>query len=164
MRLGVSDEYVQPGFEDVWYYLWRERRLPVNVDPFDARLDDEQERARLRRVFSRRLDTPAGYALPLAVHDDQWRTAPWFFRDDRMFLLPGDSAMGYRLPLDSLPWAAPQDVAAPIEADPFAARPALPSRAHATQRPDEISPANVRATGELGLLPAPGASAAGVIR
>ncbi len=64
-RLGVSDEYVQPGFEDVWYYLWRERRLPVNVDPFDSRLDDELERARLRRVFSQKLDTVVGYALPL---------------------------------------------------------------------------------------------------
>ncbi|HEY1230955.1 MAG TPA: transglutaminase family protein, partial [Ramlibacter sp.] len=50
-RLGVTDRYVQAGYEDVFYYLWRERKLPVNVDPFDARLDDELERARLRRVF-----------------------------------------------------------------------------------------------------------------
>ena len=35
---------VQAGYEDTFYYLWRERRLPVNVDPFDARLDDELER------------------------------------------------------------------------------------------------------------------------
>jgi hypothetical protein len=45
--------HIEPGFEDTWYYLWRERRLPVNVDPFDSRLDDEMERSRLRRVFSR---------------------------------------------------------------------------------------------------------------
>src|SRR5262249_54006962 len=43
-RLGLAESFIQPGFEDVYYYLWRERRLPVNVDPFDARLDDELER------------------------------------------------------------------------------------------------------------------------
>src|SRR6185369_13895122 len=34
LRLDVPDEFVRAGYEDVWYYLWRERRLPVNVDPF----------------------------------------------------------------------------------------------------------------------------------
>ena len=56
---------LQAGYEDVWYYLWRERKLPVNVDPFDARLDDELERDRLRRVFSQGLDAVVGYALPI---------------------------------------------------------------------------------------------------
>ncbi|HEY6554879.1 MAG TPA: transglutaminase family protein, partial [Vicinamibacteria bacterium] len=50
-RLGVGGEHMQPGYEDTFYYLWRERRLPVNVDPLDARLDDAMERERLRRVF-----------------------------------------------------------------------------------------------------------------
>ena len=65
-----------PGYEDVWYYLWRERRLPVNVDPFDARLDDELERDRLRRVFTQGLDAVVGYALPLrraGGRDGRWR-------------------------------------------------------------------------------------------
>jgi uncharacterized protein (DUF2126 family) len=48
--------FVQPGYEDNFYYLWRERALPVNVDPFESRLDDEMERERLRRVFSQGLD------------------------------------------------------------------------------------------------------------
>ena len=55
-RLGLTDQFIQPGYEDVFYYLWRERRLPVNVDPFDSRLDDEMERVRLRRVFEQKLD------------------------------------------------------------------------------------------------------------
>jgi uncharacterized protein (DUF2126 family) len=81
---------VQPGYEDTWYYLWRERRLPVNVDPFDARLDDELERARLRRVFSRAWTPPVGYLLPLqarvapaAGRARRWITGPWFLRDER---------------------------------------------------------------------------------
>ena len=64
-RLGLDGECIEPGYEDVWYYLWRERRLPVNVDPFDSRLDDELERARLRKVFEQKLDSVVGYLLPL---------------------------------------------------------------------------------------------------
>jgi hypothetical protein len=60
---------IQPGYEDVWYYLWRERKLPVNVDPLEARLDDELERARLRRVFDAGLASVTGYVLPLARGD-----------------------------------------------------------------------------------------------
>ena len=30
-------------------------------------------------------------------------------RDERMYLIPGDSPMGLRLPLDALPWASTVD-------------------------------------------------------
>jgi uncharacterized protein (DUF2126 family)/transglutaminase-like putative cysteine protease len=137
-RLGLTDEHVLAGYEDVWYYLWRERRLPVNVDPFDARLDDELERVRLRRVFDRGLDTPVGYILPLrsisaavpprpnAEAAPRWRTGPWFLRDERLYLVPGDSPMGYRLPLDSLPWMSEHDLPQIYERDPSAPRQPLP--------------------------------------
>jgi uncharacterized protein (DUF2126 family) len=144
-RLGLDSKFVQPGFEDTWYYLWRERRLPVNVDPFDARLDDELERARLRRVFTQGLDATVGYLLPLkrewqvgksgegapllGAQGPAWVTGPWFLRDERLYLMPGDSPMGYRLPLDSTPWAAPGDRPWALEQDPFATLSALPSAA-----------------------------------
>ncbi|MCA3776176.1 MAG: transglutaminase family protein [Burkholderia sp.] len=140
-RLNLTDEFIRPGYEDVWYYLWRERRLPVNVDPFDSRLDDELERARLRKVFDQQLDSVVGYVLPVKRTDDargrhrpgldgpRWQTGPWFFRDERMYLVPGDSPMGYRLPLDSLPWAASADHPYLVERDPFAPRTALPDAA-----------------------------------
>jgi uncharacterized protein (DUF2126 family) len=126
-KLAVDAGQVQPGYEDVWYYLWRERRLPVNVDPFDSRLDDELERLRLRRVFDAGLSAVTGYALPLARERDtattlagpRWVTGPWFFRDERMYLIPGDSPMGYRLPLDSLPWVSAADYPWQHECDPF---------------------------------------------
>jgi uncharacterized protein (DUF2126 family) len=137
-RLGLSDHFVRAGYEDVWYYLWREGRLPVNVDPLDARVDDELERARLRRVFDRGLAAPVGYALPLTTGPAPaagWRTGPWFLRDEKMYLLPGDSPMGYRLPLDSLPWAAPEDVTPDIERDPMAPHPPLPDAGVAVPDP-----------------------------
>lgn len=133
-RLSLTAEFVTPGYEDVWYYLWRERRLPVNVDPFDSRLDDELERARLRKVFEQKLETVVGYVLPIkslergpGLSGPRWQTGPWFFRDERMYLFPGDSPMGYRLPLDSLPWVSKGDFPYLVERDPFAPRDALPS-------------------------------------
>jgi uncharacterized protein (DUF2126 family)/transglutaminase-like putative cysteine protease len=128
-RLGVGGENIRPGYEDAWYYMWRERRLPVNVDPLDARLDDEMERARLARVFGNSLGAVAGYALPLAREDGTgWRSGPWFLRREHLFLLPGDSPMGFRLPLDSLPWVAPGERETIHDPDPLAERPPLPQR------------------------------------
>jgi uncharacterized protein (DUF2126 family) len=111
-RLGLDGKYVFPAFEDVWYYLWRERKLPTNVDPFEAKLADPLERERLHKVFSQGLDKVVGHVLPLAKNETGtgWRTGPWFLRAERCYLIPGDSAMGYRLPLDSQPWAADKDL------------------------------------------------------
>ena len=132
-KLGLVDQYITPGFEDTWYYLWRERRLPINVDPFDAKLDDEMERVRLRRVFSQGLDKTVGYVLPLKAGEladgPRWSTGPWFLRDERMYLVPGDSPMGLRLPLDSLPWVSQADYPYAIEQDHFAERQPLPHAA-----------------------------------
>jgi uncharacterized protein (DUF2126 family)/transglutaminase-like putative cysteine protease len=152
-QLGLPGNTVLPGYEDTWYYLWRERRLPVNVDPFDARLDDEMERNRLRRIFSQGLDAAVGYVLPLqpidppegespVLTETQWQTGRWFVREERMYLMPGDSPMGWRLPLDSLPWAAPTDRWHMIEQDPFSPhllpRAALPA-APVAKQPRHIS-------------------------
>ncbi len=132
-KLGVTPKFIQTAYEDTWYYLWRERRLPVNVDPFNSRLDDEMERARLRRVFEQKLDSPIGYVLPIKVagyaecYGAAWTTGSWFLRDERMYLMPGDSPMGLRLPLDSLPWVSEADFPYMIEQDPSTLRDPLPA-------------------------------------
>jgi uncharacterized protein (DUF2126 family)/transglutaminase-like putative cysteine protease len=138
-RLGIREQFIVPGFEDTFYYLWRERRLPINVDPFDSKLEDKQERARLRRVFAHGLSSVVGYTLPLrpswANDALSWSSGPWFIREERMYLMPGDSPMGFRLPLDSLPWSAPGDTVAIWERDPTAARENLPPRSQLARPP-----------------------------
>ena len=109
-KLELDPKYVFPAFEDVYYYLWRERRLPGNVDPFDSRVDDPLERARLAKVFSQGLTHTVGHVLPIMKNTaNRWQTGPWFLRAERCYLFPGDSAMGYRLPIDSQPWTAQSD-------------------------------------------------------
>lgn len=131
-RLKVEPEFAIPGYEDVWYYLWKERKLPTNVDPLKSNLADKVERDRLARLFNQGLNKIVGYTLPITrdhfTNDVKWRTGPWFFRQEHMFLLPGDSPMGFRLPLDSLPWVPPQDYPHVLNADPFAHRDPLPKR------------------------------------
>jgi len=132
VRLQVDPGFSIPAHEDVWYYLWRERRLPVNVDPLKSELKDPLERERFARLFDQGLEKVAGYALPLARveagEQKMWRSGAWFVRGESMFLVPGDSPMGYRLPLDSLPWVAPEDYPYPQYPDPMAPQDPLPRR------------------------------------
>jgi len=129
-KLAVDPKNVMAAFEDTWYYLWRERRLPTNVDPFNSRLEDPLERERLRRVFSQGLDTAVGHVLPLwkPWPGAAWKSGSWFLRDERCYLVPGDSAMGLRLPLDSQPWVAAGDHPWIHQPDPMFTPPPLPTR------------------------------------
>ncbi len=132
-RLGLDPARLVAGYEDVYYYLWKEGTLPANVDPFDSKLSDPLERRRLARLFERGLDRVTGYALPLRWVEDgdgsgRWVSGRWPFRRERMYLLPGDSPMGLRLPLDSLPWVPPEQRDLSPPRDPFEARAPLSAR------------------------------------
>jgi uncharacterized protein (DUF2126 family) len=107
-QLGVDPCYVVHGYEDVMYYMWKERRLPANVDLRDSKLEDETERRRLARVFEQGVTQPVGCVLPLQYQwwltTPRWCSGPWVVRAEELFLIPGDSPMGFRLPLQSLIW------------------------------------------------------------
>ncbi len=137
-RLGCGGNWILPAFEDAWYYLWKERRLPTNVDPFNSRLRDEEERVRLAKVFEQGLDKIVGYSLPLQRQSGQsgpiWLSSPWYFRPQRCYLLPGDSPMGLRLPLVSLPWVKPGDYPHVHPQEPLEQRGPSPPREEFKQR------------------------------
>ncbi|WP_415878933.1 DUF2126 domain-containing protein [Methylomonas sp. TEB] len=105
-RLGVAGEFILPGFEDPLYYLLQEGLVPKNLDPLQVDLKDDLERQRLAKLLSADLGAPVGYVLPLhwSYQAGSWNSSAWEFRRGAMFLVPGDSAMGLRLPLNSLPW------------------------------------------------------------
>ena len=105
-RLGVTTATIKAGYEDPLHYLLQEGLVPDNLDPLKADLKDSLERKRLARLLAGGLNAPTGYVLPLHRHGGRnaWASSPWTFRRGEMFLVPGDSAMGLRLPLGSLPW------------------------------------------------------------
>jgi uncharacterized protein (DUF2126 family) len=132
-RLEVDASLALPAYEDAWYYMWRERRLPANVDPLQSQLSDEEERARLARVFEQGIDRVVGYVLPLRRRWTSnpgwhWESGRWFLRPEHLFLIPGDSPIGYRLPLDSLPWVTKTDYPYIYEQDLHVERPPLPPK------------------------------------
>ncbi|MEO8061822.1 MAG: transglutaminase family protein [Pseudomonadota bacterium] len=130
-KLGLPPEYVFETYEDAFYYMWRERRLPSNVDPFKSKLEDKVERERLMRVFEQGLDSVVGHVLPVAkdASGKRWQTGSWFLRRERCYLVPGDSSIGYRLPLDSIPWVKKSEYPYTSEPDPMAAPVLLPASA-----------------------------------
>ncbi len=123
-RLGLSPAFVQAGYEDALHYLLKEAETPINLDLKTINLKDPLERRSLAAKLSRGLDEAVGYVLPIARDSTKncWRSSVWRFRRGRLFLLPGDSPIGLRLPLDSLPWVAEAEREHPIPLDLFAPR------------------------------------------
>jgi uncharacterized protein (DUF2126 family) len=184
-RLQLDPSYLFQAFEDTWYYLWRERRLPSNVTVDQAKVKDPLERERLAHVFEHGLEAAVGTVLPIQREHNgsgRWRSGPWFLRSEKCYLIPGDSPLGYRLPLDSLPWAAPMDAGFIAEPDPMAPHPDLPPldafrRAPVLRRQERGLTADTNNDGEvrreawrralapdLGPRPAVGGSAANIVR
>lgn len=122
--LNMPRGHVREGYEDALYHLWQEARVAPNLDPATATLNDAAARRSLAEKLSRGLDRPVGYVLPLMWDwsGDRFVSGPWNFRRDRMYLTPGDSPMGLRLPLDSLPWIDESEREPQLEIDPFAPR------------------------------------------
>jgi uncharacterized protein (DUF2126 family) len=129
-KLKVDPEFAIAAYEDVWHYVAKERQLPVNVDARDNKLKNPEERARLARIAEQGMGEVTGYVLPLRRQwwqaQARWESGPWPLRSDTMFLLPGDSPIGLRLPLDSLPWTPPSQSGDFFVADPSAPRAPLP--------------------------------------
>jgi uncharacterized protein (DUF2126 family)/transglutaminase-like putative cysteine protease len=126
-NLGLTREHLMAGFEDIFYYLWKERRLPMNVTVEDPRLEDPLERETLTKIFDRGLGSAVGHLLPLARRGGEWVTGSWFLRGEQLFLVPGNHPMGFRLPLDGLPWAEKGDLELLMPMDPTVPREPLPA-------------------------------------
>ncbi len=114
--LGVGDSTLLAGWEDPLHALWQEAILPDgpapsdDLDPSNPELSTEAKRRRLTETIDARAADPAGWILPLhqtTVDGPEWSTSTWATRRSRIFLTPGDSPMGYRLPLASLRWESP---------------------------------------------------------
>lgn len=130
-RLGVEPDLVVPAFEDPAEWIIKEGNLPENVTPENSKLKDPEERARIARVFGRGLTEPSGYILPIQAWQARaggrrWRSEKWKLRRGHLYLVPGDSPVGYRLPLGTLPHVPPAQFPYTYIVDPSVPRGPLP--------------------------------------
>ena len=129
--LGIEAKLTLPVYEDTFHYLWKEQKLPIDVDPTDPKLEDPNERAMMVRTFTQGLNKPVGFVMPLKrawwqAHPG-WVGGQWPVRGGKVFVIPGDSPIGLRLPLDSLPVGSALSAADQLPYDPFAPRNPLPA-------------------------------------
>ena len=146
--LGVPPECAIPAYEDPAEWIIRESGLPENVTPENSRLKDPEERHRFARVFSRTLTEPSGYVLPIQrwqsrAHGLSWRSEKWKTRRGHLFLIPGDSPVGFRLPLGSLPWISASAYPYTNVADPSTVSGPLPKFRRRPMRPQPEAPYDV---------------------
>ena len=131
--LGLSANSQIPAYEDVMLQAQIEQRLPVNLDPLKSDLRAPEQRRRLARLLEHDLGKVVGYVLPLKPKDFDpnvalgtvWCTSIWPLKREHLYLIEGDSTMGLRLPLNTLPWVMPADTPDDFDVDPFAPREAL---------------------------------------
>ena len=121
-----------PAYEDAFYYLWREHQLPVNVTAADSKAGNPRERARTGAGVRARTGGAGGLRAAAAAARDGnalLLVEPALVSAaGALLLVAGDSPIGYRLPLDSLPWVADDDIEYDHELDPFAERETLPAK------------------------------------
>ena len=148
--LGLPADSQITAYEDVMRHALIEQSLPLNLDPLRADLKTSEQRQRLARLLETGLGEVVGYVLPLKPLQMEpslaagaaWRTSAWPLKREHLYLTVGDSPMGLRLPLDTLPWVLPADKEAEFDTDPFA--PQAPLKA---AQKEDLSTANDEANG-----------------
>lgn len=132
--LGCSDTSIAPAYEDAFYFLWEEGKLPVDIDPKKYNKDDSHLRRKLGDILEQGIGKTVGHVFPLIKKNDAWLTNPWEFRGKHLLLTPGNSAIGLRLPLESLP-KHPEIPSEPTaEPELFQKRPDLPKYGEAMEK------------------------------
>ncbi len=157
--LGLPDGCCIPGYEDPLHSLQIEASLPggeppaADIDPTSSSLAASDDRlALLAALDANGRGDPVGWVIPLHPEPDgtadapSWATTRWTLRRGHLVLVPGQSPMGLRLPLDALTWRPPPPEP---ERSTFAERRPLPGRKAAMRRrpkAKEVEPEKVPRT------------------
>ncbi|MDH2915450.1 MAG: transglutaminase family protein [Gallionella sp.] len=146
-ELALDEGFIIPAYEDVTQVINEELRWPENLDPHSADLKNTDERKRMAKLIERGLGEAVGYVLPLkalppatpqhaakAIVAAGFRSSPWPIKREHLYLIPGDSPLGLRLPLASLPWVLPEDKEEAFGRDPFDATHEAPDAKSSSQK------------------------------
>jgi uncharacterized protein (DUF2126 family)/transglutaminase-like putative cysteine protease len=134
-NLGLHPDCLMAAYEDVFEQILLEQKLPNNIDPTKASLKDPLDRKRLAMLLDKGLGEVAGYVFPIKAFEQRnsasttlWRTSKWPIRRENLYLISGDSPLGLRLPLATLPWVLPEDIEPEFSVDPFERVSPLPAK------------------------------------
>lgn len=102
--LGIDLSYIVPMYEDNLYYIWKEGNLPFEMERKLSNAYDSLERQRILRVLDKGFKKEVAFAIPVYYNylKEQWESSSWDLRRDRLFLVPGDSPAGLRIPFASI--------------------------------------------------------------
>lgn len=127
-KLNLSSAFVQKAYEDVFYYLMSEGNIPSNVNPLEKDLKSPIERQFLVDLLQKDMGDPVGYVLPVewSYEKNRWLSSKWNMRRKHLFLIPGNSPIGLRLPLDRIDYMDANKQENQYEADLFDDLPPLP--------------------------------------
>ena len=144
-RLGLDPANALPAREDPLHWIKAEGDLPADVSLTDEAIDNAGGRDTLRSAMAGGLSKPVGYVLPLRrplkkAEGEGWLSEAWRFRRGALFLVPGDSLVGLRLPLAGLPEVKPKDYPHVVPLDPYEDRGPLPSFDAAYRLPPREAP------------------------
>ncbi|HJW31192.1 MAG TPA: transglutaminase family protein, partial [Saprospiraceae bacterium] len=125
--LNIPEAHIHPAKEDVFYFLWEENKVPVNIDPYKANLNDPLERKKLAELLTKGLGEDVGYVIPIEWNhwNNRWISCQWPFRNNQLVLIPGDSPIGLRLPLKSLAYTSETKTQRVVERSTFEELPVL---------------------------------------
>ncbi|MEM6986922.1 MAG: transglutaminase family protein [Pseudomonadota bacterium] len=101
--LALEPSCARAVYEDPLHHIHLEAMLPVDTPLSSLKLGDKAARAETVRQIDQGLDKPVGWILPLEHTGSRWISCRWPLRREEVFLMPGDSPAGMRLPLDTLP-------------------------------------------------------------
>ena len=129
-KMGISQTFVVPAYEDTLSAALNEALAPEGDDRPDTDADPDDNTPAGRRRLVESFDetdrtAPSGWVVPIFRTEDgrRWGTSRWRTRRRHLFLVPGTSPVGLRLPLASLAWSeAPYEP----ERSPFEALGPLP--------------------------------------
>jgi uncharacterized protein (DUF2126 family)/transglutaminase-like putative cysteine protease len=83
---------------------------------------------------------PAGYVLPIRRRQPEgklsWSSQLWFPRPERLVLFGGDSPIGFRIPVEPMPWVAPDELIYERDSEDLVKLPARPARRRSYFRSD----------------------------
>ncbi|QES90108.1 transglutaminase family protein [Rhizosphaericola mali] len=147
-NLAISTDNISSAYEDAFFFLWSEGKVPFNVDPLKANLKDSLERRTLANLLDKGLENPAGFVIPIEWNywNNTWLSCEWKFNRQHLFLIPGNSPIGLRLPLNSLPVISKASSKVTFERSPFEEVTTLPqfeeaiTRRYGTVTPFEEAP------------------------